>query len=177
MDSFFVSAPGKVILFGEHAVVHEKVDPKTAQTNLTSGRNRHVRLPSLLPPRANPTRERRRTPHHAQLPRHWSKPLLANLFPPPRPVHLRNRTRNPRRRAREIATSPPRTLCPQRIPTRRSLCLSLPLLLTLPGSSDTEHLLLVTQCDSYRQWIGIECEYQCLSRGGTAEIGGTYSSA
>jgi mevalonate kinase len=25
MDSFFVSAPGKVILFGEHAVVHEKV--------------------------------------------------------------------------------------------------------------------------------------------------------
>jgi len=27
MDSFFISAPGKVILFGEHAVVHEKVSP------------------------------------------------------------------------------------------------------------------------------------------------------
>ena len=23
-DAFFISAPGKVILFGEHAVVHEK---------------------------------------------------------------------------------------------------------------------------------------------------------
>lgn len=73
MDSFFVSAPGKVILFGEHAVVHEKVPlslslhhpqhlylheiPEEETYLVGSGRN--LSFPPVLSPRPIYTTQRR----------------------------------------------------------------------------------------------------------------------
>ena len=61
MPTFMVSAPGKVIVFGEHAVVHGKVCtsisshfPHSLADMFLVGRNRCRYLATILPSRHNP---------------------------------------------------------------------------------------------------------------------------
>lgn len=74
MPPFMVSAPGKVIVFGEHAVVHGKVRWKShcsrAKLTVNSGRHCSRRFSSILPPRHCTIQIQKN--HFPSIPRHQS---------------------------------------------------------------------------------------------------------